>query len=486
MYDSNKKSDISKETVSKISTCQGGAQLDDFIFLLTENEAKYKQVYQQIKALITQGALKTNDSLPSIRKLAETLHVSRNTTLIAYEQLVAEGYIRGEGRKGYFVNALEQVFLQEQIDPIISQTKYHLPSIVVDFRAGAVDQQHFPLKTWRQIANQVLLDSSCYQYGELFGDSLLKEQLVQYLLQARGVSTTIENIIIGSSTQQMLLHLGFLLKDHFPSILLEDPGYNGAREAFQLHNFHIEALPVTESGAQLNLLADSPSRLLYVTPSHHFPYGVSMNIQQRQTLIQWAQQVDGFILEDDYDGEFRYAQQPFPALASIDPSRVIYLGTFSKSFLPGVRLSYMVLPNMLVQPFKERFAHFEQNASSLHQRTMAHFMAQGEWTRHIKRMRLTYKQKMQRLVQELQQQLGEQVTIIGEQSGLYVLVKIKSALSEQQLIEQAESCGVKVYPTSPFFHQQAKETPMLQLGFSKLTMEEIKLGVELLKEAWQP
>ncbi|KUF29618.1 MULTISPECIES: PLP-dependent aminotransferase family protein [unclassified Lysinibacillus] len=460
--------------------------MDDFIFLLTEKEAKYKQVYQQMKILITQGTLQTNDSLPSIRKLAETLQVSRNTTLTAYEQLVAEGYIRGEGRKGYFVNALEPVFLQEQEQPVLSQPTSNTTSLLVDFRAGAVDQTYFPMKTWRQLANQVLQEPSCYQYGELFGDPLLKEQLVPYLLQARGVSTTSENIMIGSSTQQMLLYVGFLLKDHFPSVLLEDPGYNGAREAFQLHRFVIETLPVMETGAQLDILKHCQSRLLYVTPSHHFPYGVSMTIQQRQTLIQWAQQVNGYILEDDYDGEFRYTQQPFPALASIDPSKVIYLGTFSKSFLPGVRLSYMVLPNTLVQPFKERFAHFEQNASSLHQRTMAQFMAQGEWTRHIKRMRLTYKQKMQHLVQELQRQFGPQIAVLGEQSGLYIVVKVKSPLSEQQLIQRAETYGVKVYPTSPFFINQTSEDPLLQLGFSKLTMEEIKLGVERLKEAWQP
>lgn len=464
--------------------------MDDFIFLLTEKEAKYKQVYQQMKILITQGTLQTNDSLPSIRKLAETLQVSRNTTLTAYEQLVAEGYIRGEGRKGYFVNALEPVFLQEQEQeqeqPVLSQPTSNTTSLLVDFRAGAVDQTYFPMKTWRQLANQVLQEPSCYQYGELFGDPLLKEQLVPYLLQARGVSTTSENIMIGSSTQQMLLYVGFLLKDHFPSVLLEDPGYNGAREAFQLHRFVIETLPVMETGAQLDILKHCQARLLYVTPSHHFPYGVSMTIQQRQTLIQWAQQVNGYILEDDYDGEFRYTQQPFPALASIDPSKVIYLGTFSKSFLPGVRLSYMVLPNTLVQPFKERFAHFEQNASSLHQRTMAQFMAQGEWTRHIKRMRLTYKQKMQHLVQELQRQFGPQIAVLGEQSGLYIVVKVKSPLSEQQLIQRAETYGVKVYPTSPFFINQTSEDPLLQLGFSKLTMEEIKLGVERLKEAWQP
>ncbi len=163
----------------------------------------------------------------------------------------------------------------------------------------------------------------------------------------------------------------------------------------------MEPLAVNENGTQLQQLAHLQSRLIYVTPSHHFPYGVSMSIQQRQALIHWAKEVDGFIIEDDYDSEFRYAQQPFPALASLDKSHVIYVGTFSKSFLPGIRLSYMVLPKSLIGRYKRYFAHFEQNASSLHQLTMASFMEKGEWTRHIKRMRLIYKHKMSFLVETL-------------------------------------------------------------------------------------
>ncbi|MFF2176662.1 PLP-dependent aminotransferase family protein [Lysinibacillus sp. NPDC058147] len=459
--------------------------MKDFIFLFTDEEAKYKQIYQQIKWLIEQGKLKTNDSLPSIRRLAETLYVSRNTTLTAYEQLVAEGYIRGEGRKGYFVNEVEEVFLQEEERPSLTQKVTTTGGeIIIDFRAGAVDQQHFPLKVWRQMANQVLPLQKCYEYGDPFGEPLLKEQLVNYLLQARGVHVNEEDIIIGSSTQQMLIYLGFLLKQAFPSVILEDPGYNGAREAFKLHDFQIETLPVLENGAQLDHLAHLHSRLLYVTPSHHFPYGVSMSIQQRQTLIQWAKNVDGYILEDDYDGEFRYTQQPFPALASIDKSRVIYMGTYSKSFLPAIRLSYMVLPKALVQPYKQRFAHFEHNASPLHQLTMAKFMENGEWTRHIKRMRITYKHKINTLVEELNKQFGEKVTILGKQSGLYILVKMHTQFSEDQLIENAQQYGVKVYPTSSYFLQQESTVPIIQLGFSKLKTEEIIIGVKLLKKAW--
>lgn len=460
-----------------------GCIMNNLIFPLSNNEPKYKQIYQQIKMLIEQGNLQSNDPLPSIRKLADTLHVSRNTTLTAYEQLVAEGYIRGEGRKGFYVNALERVFLQEEVI-IPQQIKKRKETIVIDFRSGTVDQQHFPLKIWRQFSNQTLQLKGSFVYGDPFGEPLLQEQIAQYLFQARGVKATAEDIIIGSSTQQMLVYLGFLLKQDFNSIIVEDPGYNGAREAFHLHHFQLETLSVSENGAQLDQLAHLQSRLMYVTPSHHFPYGVSMSIKQRQTLIHWAKLIDGFIIEDDYDSEFRYSQQPFPALASLDQTRVIYVGTFSKSFLPGIRLSYMVLPKVLINRYKQHFAHFEHNASSLHQLTMAKFIEEGEWPRHIKRMRIVYKQKMQYLVAELKKQFHEKITIIGEQSGLYVLVKFHTHHSEEWLIQAAEAYGVKVYPTTPYFIKASNSEPILQFGFSNLKTDEIQRGLQLLQKAW--
>ena len=209
-----------------------------------------------------------------------------------------------------------------------------------------------------------------------------------------------------------------------------------------------------------------------------------MSIQQRQKLIQWANKRKGYIIEDDYDSEFRYTQQPFPALASIDSTRVIYLGNFSKSFLPGIRLSYMVLPQSLLNRYKNQFHHFESTTSLLSQLTMAKFMEEGEWNRHIKRMRLVYKRKMQYIVSELKKQFGQHISIIGEQSGLYLLVKVHLNRSEEWLIERASFYGVKVYPTSIYFIKNHSDEPIIKLGFSNLTCDEIQLGVKLLKEAW--
>lgn len=454
------------------------------IFTFKDDSPKYKQIYEQFKLFIEQGDILANEQLPSIRQLADSLQVSRNTTLMAYDQLVAEGYIRGEGRKGYFANQLEPLLFQETLmSHNIKQTESVTP-VLIDFRAGAVDQTHFPLKIWRRIANQVLTLQESFRYGEPFGEMCLREQIAAYLLQSRGVKTDANAIIIGSSTQQMLIHLGHILKDDFSSITVEDPGYDGAREAFQLNCFTLETLPVYETGADFSQLEHIKSRLIYVAPSHHSPYGVSMSIQQRHALIHWANKRHGYIIEDDYDSEFRYTQQPFPALASIDSARVIYLGNFSKSFLPGIRLSYMVLPQSLLNRYKNQFLHFESTTSILSQLTMSKFMEDGEWNRHIKRMRLVYKRKMQHLVSGLKKEFKQNISIIGEQSGLYLLVKVHLKRSEEWLIERASFYGVKVYPTSLYFVKNNSDKPIIKLGFSNLSCDEIQLGVELLKKAW--
>lgn len=454
------------------------------IFALTDSSPKYKQIYEHFKALIEHGDIKANEPLPSIRHLAQSLQVSRNTTLMAYEQLVAEGYIRGEGRKGYFANELEPVLFQEARSSISRKRAEPVQPVRIDFRADAVDQLHFPLKAWRRISNQVLTLQDSYRYGEPFGEWRLREQIAAYLLQSRGVRTDPDAIIIGGSTQQMLVCLGLVLKHEFSGIIVEDPGYDGAREAFRLNGFKLETLPVYETGADVSHLEQRRSRIIYVAPSHHSPYGVSMSIQQRHALIHWAGKRQGYIIEDDYDSEFRYTQQPFPALASIDSTKVIYLGNFSKCFLPGLRISYMVLPQPLLGRYKQQFAHFESATSLLGQLAMAKLMEEGEWNRHIKRMRLVYKRKMQQLVAELRNRFNRNISIIGEQSGLYVLVKVHLERSEDWLIEQASRQGVKVYPTSCFFIHNKPEKPMVKLGFSSLSCEEIELGVQLLHKAW--
>lgn len=458
--------------------------MKELVLQLNDKSPKYKQIYENIRSLIEDGVIPNDTKLPSIRQLAMILHVSRNTTLIAYEQLMAEGYIRSEEKKGYFVEAFEPIDLQHSIS-IENNLRASEASIKVNFRAGTVDQQAFPLKAWRRCSNDVLKEDMIYTYGEMQGDPLLRSQISSYLLQSRGIQTTPEQIIIGSSTQQLLMHLSLFLKKDFSSIAVENPGYDGARVVFQLHGYHLDPIEVGAKGLSLEQLEMTDSKLVYITPSHQFPTGVTMPVPERQQLLKWAETQDGFIIEDDYDSEFRYKQRPIPALLSLQAgARVIYLGTFSKAFIPSIRLSYMVLPSILIKPYVEQFSGLEQGTSSIHQRTMARFMEHGYWDSHIRKMRTTYKRKMHNLVTCLQEAFGEAIEIIGSQSGLYILIRIRGATKEDKLIQQALSHGVKVYPTSIYYVTNEQGT-ILKLGFSNLSIEQVQLGVQLLKQAWR-
>lgn len=456
--------------------------MKQFIFPLHNETSKYKQIYENMRQLIENGKLKTDEQLPSIRQLAETLQVSRNTTLVAYDQLIAEGYIRSESRRGYFVELYEPIQLLTHKVEI--RNNHEGEEYIIDFRAGAVDQPSFPLKKWRTCANDVLHDSISFTYGARQGNPYLREQIASYLLQSRGIVTSSDAIVIGSSTQQLLMHVSLLLRKQFSSIILENPGYVGARTVFELQGYDIEAIDVSDKGIKIEQLETLQSKLIYVTPSHQYPMGTTIPIQERQQLLQWADLNGGYIFEDDYDSEFRYKQHPIPALASLQRNRVIYVGTFSKAFLPSLRLSYMVLPNNLLKEYQEKFASFEQNASSLHQRTMAHFIAKGYWDSHIRKMRVVYRQKMQILVLELEQKFGRGIQIIGQNSGLYILIRIQTKYSEAELIQLAKNHGVKVYPTSVYYIKNQPDEVMLKIGFSNCSIEEIKLGVSLLYKAW--
>ncbi len=458
--------------------------MKELVLQLNDKSPKYKQIYEQIRSLIEEGVLPKDTKLPSIRQLAMILHVSRNTTLIAYEQLVAEGYIKSEEKKGYFVEAFEPIDIQPSLQ-IENNLRTSETPIKVNFRAGSVDQQAFPLKAWRRCSNDVLKEDMVYTYGEVQGDPLLRSQLSSYLLQSRGIQATPEQIIIGSSTQQLLMHLSLLLKKDYSSIAVENPGYDGARVVFQLHGYHLYPIEAGAKGLSLEQLEKTDSKLVYITPSHQFPTGVTMPVPERQQLLKWAETQNGFIIEDDYDSEFRYKQQPIPALLSLQPgARVIYLGTFSKAFIPSIRLSYMVLPSFLIKPYVKLFSGLEQGTSSIHQRTMARFMEHGFWDSHIRKMRTTYKLKMHTLVTCLQDTFGDKIEIIGSQSGLYVLIRFQGPTKEEQLIQQALTHGVKVYPTSNYYVTKEQRT-ILKLGFSNLSIEQIYLGVQLLKQAWR-
>lgn len=446
----------------------------------------YQQVYLYIKQQIETGQLLEATKLPSIRKLAQVLGVSRNTTQLAYEQLLAEGYIRSELKKGYYVQAsISTYFPQSESPPSLKQVLRPKEHASIDFRPGMIDHEHFPLAKWRALSNKVLKENIVYQYGEQQGDPLLRESLADYLLQSRGVQTRAENIVIGSSTQQLLFLLSVLLKTDFKEIAVEDPGYNGAREIFSMQAYEIIPVPVGDKGIDIQHLYRQGARLSYLTPSHQFPLGMTIPVHQRYQLIEWAKKVDGYIIEDDYDSEYRYKQRPIPSLHSLTKNeKVIYMSTFSKALLPSVRISYMVLPNKLIDLYRKHAEVLEQTASSLHQRTLHYFMKEDRWYPHLRKMRTVYKQKMQIITKVIQTHLQDLVTVIGETSGLYIVLEVKLNKSEEWLIQEALKSGIKIYPCSPYFIEQKPPHPFIQLGFAGLSEAQIKTGIEILAAAW--
>ncbi|MBE1556743.1 PLP-dependent aminotransferase family protein [Sporosarcina limicola] len=462
--------------------------MKELVFTIIRNSTLpvYQQVYRYIKNQIVSGKIVKDSKLPSIRQLAATLQVSRNTSQLAYEQLQAEGYIRSEPKKGYYVQASISE-LHHSYEPI-RHTKASSKSIVqpvIDFRAGAVDGTHFPLAKWRSLSNKVLNDNLIYQYGENQGDLLLRESLATYLFQSRGVRTTSEQIVIGSSTQQLLIILSILLNEEYNQIAVEDPGYNGARELFSLQSYSVVPIPVTEDGIDITHLDTCNARLVYVTPSHQFPLGMTMPINERYNLIAWAKKVNGYIIEDDYDSEFRYKQQPIPSLQSLTNSdHIIYMSTFSKALLPSIRLSYMVLPKKLLVSYHQIALLLEQTASTLHQRTLHQFIEEGYWHSHLRKMKALYKRKIIVLCDTLQLYFKDTVKIIGDSSGLYIVIEVKTKQSEEWLVKEALKKGVKVYPCSPFYIENIPRHPTIQLGFAGLEEYEIREGIEKLVTAW--
>lgn len=356
---------------------------------------------------------------------------------------------------------------------------------VIDFRPGMIDREHFPLAKWRLLSNKVLKEDIIYQYGEQQGDELLRESLVDYLFQSRGVRTTSKNIVIGSSTQHNLLLLSILLKAEHMQIAVEDPGYNGARDIFSLQSYKVTPIPVLEEGLDISHLNATNARLAYVTPSHQFPLGMTMPVHQRYKLIEWAKRTDSYIIEDDYDSEYRYKQQPIPSLHSLtNCERIIYLSTFSKALIPSVSISYMVLPNELLNRYKKYAGVLEQTASSLHQRTLHYFMEEGYWYTHLRKMRGVYKRKMRILIDAIETNFQEFATVIGGTSGLYIVLEVNTRRSEEWLVQEASENGISVYPCSPYFINQKSLLPNIQLGFAGLEDRKIRQGIEMLARVW--
>lgn len=458
----------------------------------------YSQIYSYIKDEIKKGNLKPSTRLPSTRLLAEHLKVSRSTTQMAYEQLLSEGYIEAVPCKGYYICRIDGLVQtgQEQREKTpaflknVSSVKGKEDARVwsVDFSPRGIDLGTFPFNTWRKISKNTLVDDNREMFvpGDPQGEPAFREVIRTYLHSARGVNCSPEQVIVGAGSEYLLMLLSQILGTD-RTIAMENPTYKQAYRVFESLKYRVMPVAMDKSGMAVDLLEESGADIAYVMPSHQYPTGIVMPVKRRQELLAWAYEKEGrFLIEDDYDSEFRYKGKPIPALQGMDrKERVIYCGTFSKSIAPAIRVSYMVLPGPLLSIYHERVNFYASTVSRIDQNILYQFMLEGHYERHLNRMRAVYKTKHDVLIGGLKP-FESQFVIRGEYAGLHVLLTDRKARTEEELIKRAEASGVKVYGMSGYFIHEEHNTypPTVVLGFASLTEEEIKRGLELLRQAW--
>ncbi|MBI9087932.1 MAG: PLP-dependent aminotransferase family protein [Desulfobacterium sp.] len=465
----------------------------------TSATSLYMQIYGQVKGQILSGRIKEGSRLPSIRSLSVSLGVSKNTVKVAYHQLCSEGYLVNRARRGFFSQRIDQeLFLNlneknagkaAEARPLGEGTRSSKQVIRYDFQYGNLNPRDFPMGIWRKIANQVLSpinSRSMASYPERQGECGLRTEIMKYLHMSRGVSCRANQIIVCSGTRFSLGLICQMLKEEFGGVAMEEPGYDGARDVFV--NCGLEVAPVGhwEEGLDLGELTQSKARLLYLTPSHQFPTGSVMSIRKRLELLDWAERNAAIIIEDDYDSELRYGGRPIPSIQSIDGrGRVIYLGTFSKSLSPALRLSYMVLPHPLLERFYEKFRKYVTGAPWLEQKILTSFMADGHWERHLRKVCLANRKRHDVLIRSVERVMAGRVRLHGKNAGLHVLLEFKDGSFEGERLRQAGAQGVRVYPAAHYWiHRERYPGNMVLMGFGSLAEKEIEEGVCLLGDAW--
>ncbi|MFJ8088268.1 PLP-dependent aminotransferase family protein [Lysinibacillus sp. NPDC095746] len=445
----------------------------------TGDASKYVQIYEELKQTILKKKLLAHEQLPSKRTLAKTLDVSVHTIKEAYEQLLAEGYIYSKERSGYFIAPFEFEWEQQQnqhISPAITPTTY---TIKFDFNNGHVDKDAFPFSIWHKLLKKHFnvdnLTTSPWP-----GEAILRTEIARYVERSRGVTCEASQVFVYSGTQnqlQALCHF-FGQKAH---VGLEEPGFRRVRATLQQCGLITHAIPVDNLGISI---PKEFIHMLYTTPAHQFPLGMVMPVERRAELLQWANSAKAFIIEDDYDSEFRYKGLPIPSLAKMDQlQRVIYFGTFSKTLIPSLRISYMILPKSLVEKFMLFNQEQKSVVSKIDQLVLADFIAQGLFDKHLAKMRTIYRKKQQTLLAAINTHFSEEFEVIGEKSGLHIVMKLPKRLSEHNAIRLAQEVGIKVYPCSTSYQQGSKHA-MVIMGYGGLTVEQINDSIALLATVW--
>lgn len=456
-----------------------------------DNRPLYEQLYAEIKNEIITGRFPKNTALSSLRVMEKELQVSRNTVDRAYQQLLAEGYIRSVPGAGYFVEDIENDYFSEfmPLKKRVEKTvKYSSKTKVrYDFEYASIDSNLFPWSKWKKyIQNAILTESSssAISYESNKGNLLLRKSLCGFLNRHRGVNCKPEQIILCAGTQYAMEIVTDLLPVDRNRVAFEEPGYDAMRYLFEDKGYSVTSIPVLENGVDVELLSKTNCNLLYITPSHQFPTGIVTSISNRNKMLKWAYQNDAYIVENDYDSEFRYGIMPIPSLQSLDRyQKVIYVGTVSKVLSPSIRCAYVILPETLIDVYDTKYRYFNSALPSYHQLALAQFIDDGLLEKHIRRVSTINEKKYLVLINAMKEFLSNEVEIFQQPAGVHTLVRIIKCTNQKEMIEMMKSASIGIYGTKEYWRdpKKAREDIFL-MGFNSMSEEDIRGGCKKMAQ----
>ena len=473
----------------------GGISIDWIALSHQSNVPLFQQLCSQLRNAVLSGQLAADDRLPSSRVLAAECGVSRNTVITAYQQLIAEGYFHSRTGAGTRVSAsLPHAGFGQQSGGDKPDDK---PPIV--FRGTLIDAVQysgafspslpaidaFPYATWRRINNRLWRDlepSQWMGYGDPAGYLPLRRCIASHLQNSRGVNCTEDQILVVSGSQQALDLVARLLIDKGDSVWFEEPGYAGARDAFRYAGASLVPISVDENGFDIEsaIQTCSNARMAFVTPSHQYPLGSVLSLERRVKLLEWARDNQSWIVEDDYNSDFRYVGRPLMSLQGLDTTdRAIYMGTFSKILFPALRVGYLVLPKQLVKKFVDLRQATDGFAPTFTQAVLAEFMRQGHFDSHLRRMRKLYAQRQQALLNALQP-LSDFIDVQTADSGMHLVARLRVAVADTEIAARAADSGITLLPLSTYYMADRSENGFI-LGYAGFEKEVMHKGVDVIR-----
>ena len=471
--------------------------------LLPSGEPLFRQVYLGLRKAILSGTFHSGDKLPSTRDVADQLGVSRTVVLLAYDQLLAEGFAVGRGGSGTYV--ARGIGVRREKVPEDSATvrlsrygrsaeaawsRVQVPArqphaAPYDFAYGRSDLENFPFEMWRRMMLRCARKApvSELDYGPAGGSPALREAICSHLRRSRAVACDPSQVIVVNGSQQALDLIARVLIEPGDHVVVEDPSYQGTKEVLRAAGARLLPVAVDREGLHPENLP-AGARIAFVTPSHQFPTGAILPLARRLQLLEWAKRRSALIVEDDYDGEFRYEGQPLESLQGLDQAgRVLYIGTFSRTVFSALRIGYLIAPKRLVPAFTAAKWLCDRHTASLEQQTLAEFISSGMYERYLRRVRRRNAARRRALLDSIRKYLGDRVDVAGDGAGAHVVLWLKPRVSEESVIAGALSRGVRVYGISPYFLTRPSRSGIM-LGYSRMREAAIREGIRRLGQAF--